>query len=95
MSRKPAAVVAQVCAHTLGIPLDLVSIQPSNSVVAANGDSTAGSVTSDTCCYATIECCKILLARLEPVRLTLVDPTWQTLVSTAKAMEVDLTAVYM
>nr|CAD7596424.1 unnamed protein product [Timema genevievae] len=87
--------VAQVCAHTLGIPLDLVSIQPSNSVVAANGDSTAGSVTSDTCCYATIECCKILLARLEPVRLTLVDPTWQTLVSTAKAMEVDLTAVYM
>nr|CAD7447548.1 unnamed protein product [Timema bartmani] len=87
--------VAQVCAHTLGIPLDLVSIQPSNSVVAANGDSTAGSVTSDTCCYATIECCKILLARLEPVRLTLVDPTWLTLVSTAKAMEVDLTAVYM
>nr|CAD7266658.1 unnamed protein product [Timema shepardi] len=87
--------VAQVCAHTLGIPLDLVSIQPSNSVVAANGDSTAGSVTSDTCCYATIECCKILLARLEPVRLTLVDPTWQTLVSTAKALEVDLTAVYM
>nr|CAD7202177.1 unnamed protein product [Timema douglasi] len=87
--------VAQVCAHTLRIPLDLVSIQPSNSVVAANGDSTAGSVTSDTCCYATIECCKILLARLEPVRLTLVDPTWQTLVSTAKALEVDLTAVYM
>nr|CAD7403779.1 unnamed protein product [Timema cristinae] len=87
--------VAQVCAHTLGIPLDLVSIQPSNSVIAANGDSTAGSITSETCCYATIECCKILLARLEPVRLTLVDPTWQTLVSTAKALEVDLTAVYM
>nr|CAD7430764.1 unnamed protein product [Timema monikensis] len=87
--------VAQVCAHTLGIPLDLVSIQPSNSVIAANGDSTAGSITSETCCYATIECCKILLARLEPVRLTLVDPTWQTLVSTAKALEVDLTAAYI
>ncbi|GLV36466.1 Aldehyde oxidase 2 [Carabus blaptoides fortunei] len=43
--------VAQVCAYTLGIPLDSVSIKPSNSLNAPNNFATAASVTSEGVCY--------------------------------------------
>ncbi|GLV36465.1 Aldehyde oxidase 3 [Carabus blaptoides fortunei] len=43
--------IAQVCAYTLGIPLDMVSIKPSNSLNAPNNFATAGSVTSEGVCY--------------------------------------------
>lgn len=38
--------VAQCVAHTLGIPLDLISIDPTTSFVATNADPTGGSITS-------------------------------------------------
>nr|CAD7205728.1 unnamed protein product [Timema douglasi] len=43
--------VAQVCAYILGVPLDLVSIKPSNTLTAANDIATGGSITSESCCY--------------------------------------------
>lgn len=42
--------VAQVAAYTLGIRLDMVSVKPSNNVIAANAMTTGGSVTSDLVC---------------------------------------------
>nr|CAD7445654.1 unnamed protein product [Timema bartmani] len=87
--------VAQVCAYILGVPLDLVSIKPSNTLTAANDIATGGSITSESCCYATIQCCKILLERLAPVRAKLKNPTWQNLIMTAYTDGLDLVASYM
>ncbi len=38
--------VAQCVAHELGIPLDLIAIDPTNSFIATNADPTGGSITS-------------------------------------------------
>lgn len=38
---------AQVCAHLLGIPLDLVSVKSTNNLVNPNGNFSGGSITSE------------------------------------------------
>ncbi|KAJ8870409.1 hypothetical protein PR048_029430 [Dryococelus australis] len=86
--------VAQVTAHFLGIPLDQVSIKASNSMVTPNGFVTGGSITSESCCYAAMVCCKTLLERLKPFR-TDKEQTWKELVLTAFMSMVDLSATYM
>lgn len=87
--------VAQVCAHTLKIPLNLVSVKPSNNLVTPNAVVSGGSITSETCCFATIKACQNLLDRLEPIRKTMTNPTWQELVSKAHLSGVDLSAHHM
>lgn len=47
--------VAQVAAHTLGIPLELVSVKASNNVIAANAFVTGGSVASESVCYVSFD----------------------------------------
>lgn len=47
---------AQVAAYTLGIQLDMVSVKPSNNVIAANAITTGGSVTSDLVCLVSHFC---------------------------------------
>lgn len=37
----------QVCAHALSIPIDKISIKPSNNLVAPNSMFTGASVTSE------------------------------------------------
>ena len=46
--------VAQVAAHTLGIDLDMVSVKPSNNIIAPNNSVTGGSITSESCAYVNI-----------------------------------------
>lgn len=43
--------VAQVTAHSLGIPLEMVSVKATNNVVSANAFPTGGSLTSEAICY--------------------------------------------
>lgn len=43
--------VAQVAAHILQIPLDKISVKPSNNVAAPNNDVTGGSVGSESVSY--------------------------------------------
>ncbi|KAK7794360.1 hypothetical protein R5R35_007242 [Gryllus longicercus] len=87
--------VTQVCAHILGISLDLVSVKPSNNLTAPNGMVTGGSIASEACSYATMMACKELLKRLEPVKKTMDHPTWQQLIAEAYKQNVDLCATYM
>lgn len=42
--------VTQVVAHALGIPLEMVSVKPSDNVIAANASMTAASITSEAIC---------------------------------------------
>ncbi|XP_039304286.1 xanthine dehydrogenase 1 isoform X2 [Solenopsis invicta] len=87
--------VAQVAAYALGIDLNLVNVKPTNNIVTPNNAVTGGSVTSESCAYATIQCCKEILKRLEPIKNELKDPSWQELVFTAYQKDVDLCARHM
>ncbi|XP_063217996.1 xanthine dehydrogenase/oxidase-like [Bacillus rossius redtenbacheri] len=87
--------VAQVTAHGLGIPLDMVSIKASNTMITPNGMVTGGSMTSESCCYAAMKCCETLLERLKPFRTSDKEQTWKELVLTAFMSMVDLSATYM
>lgn len=47
--------VVQVVAKTLGVPLDLVKVKPSNVLTGPNNFMTAGSVTSELNCLVSGE----------------------------------------
>ncbi|CAL1679573.1 unnamed protein product [Lasius platythorax] len=87
--------IAQVAAYTLGIDLKLISVKASNNIVTPNNSVTGGSVTSESCAYSTIQACKELLKRLEPIKKDLKDPSWKELVLAAYLKDVDLCARYM
>ncbi|XP_036145980.1 xanthine dehydrogenase isoform X2 [Monomorium pharaonis] len=87
--------VAQVAAYTLKIDLKLISVKPSNNIITPNNIFTAGSTASDCCTYATIQACKEILKRLEPVRKKMNNPSWKDLVFTAYQQDVDLCARHM
>jgi len=42
--------VAQVVAYKLGVPLDMVTVQRTNTITSANSEATGGSVTSEAVC---------------------------------------------
>ena len=87
--------VSQVCAYELGIPIESISIKPCNSFNNPNGQATGGSITSELCSMAVIECTKIINTNLAPIR-KLMPPnyTWLDLIQKAFSMGVDLSAHY-
>ncbi|XP_062703177.1 uncharacterized protein LOC109421858 [Aedes albopictus] len=87
--------VTQVIAFTLGIPLDMVSVKPSNTWTAANSDPSVASITSESVCYAASEACKILLERMKPQRQKYPDAPWFQLVQICYVASVDLSANFM
>lgn len=43
--------VAQVAAHFLGIPLEMISVKPASNVISANSIASGGSMTSEAVCF--------------------------------------------
>ncbi|CAG4997118.1 unnamed protein product [Parnassius apollo] len=86
---------AQVCAYELGIPLDLVTVIPNYSFVAANNVFSGSSITSESVCYSIIRACNTLKSRLEPIKQKMTNPTWLEIIQKAGEEEIDLTASYM
>jgi len=82
--------VIQVCAWKLGIPIEMVNVVPTGSVVTTNSQSTGGSSTSEICCYGVEKCCDILLKRLQNIT----GDTWQDRIKKAAISLVDLSARY-
>ncbi|XP_049767938.1 uncharacterized protein LOC126101302 [Schistocerca cancellata] len=87
--------VAQVCAHALGVPLQFVSVKPSNVLTSPNNMVTGGSIASESCVYATLRACEELSRRLAPVREKLKDPSWQELIAAAFLANVNLCSSFM
>ncbi|KAF2879409.1 hypothetical protein ILUMI_26762 [Ignelater luminosus] len=87
--------VAQVCAFALGIPLNQVSVKPSNVVTTPNAFPTAGSITSEAVCYATLKCCEMLKQRMQPTKDKMKNPTWKELVKQSYLDNVELSATYL
>ncbi|CAG5108120.1 Oidioi.mRNA.OKI2018_I69.chr1.g3642.t1.cds [Oikopleura dioica] len=96
MGQATATRSAQTAARTLGIPLEMVNVQPTSSAVTANGAPTGGTVSTQVACYLISEACKILNASLDPYRP--VAPhrdsldIWRETVKDAAAKGVDLQA---
>nr|XP_029717268.1 xanthine dehydrogenase 1-like [Aedes albopictus] len=87
--------VTQVIAFTLGIPLDMVSVKPSNTWTAGNSDPSGGSITSESVCYAASKACETLLERMKPQREKYPDAPWFQLVQICYVASVDLSVNFM
>lgn len=82
--------VAQVAAHTLGIPLEYISVIQSDSFNGANSMVTGGAVGSESLSFAVKKCCEILLERLKPIRGELKNPSWSDITKKAVEKKVNL-----
>jgi xanthine dehydrogenase/oxidase len=85
--------VAQTAAHVLGVPLNMINIKPSNSHTAPNAIVTGGSIGSEISCHAVKKACEILNERLKGVSDKKLS--WEQMIKTAYAKDVDLSANYM
>jgi len=84
--------VAQVAAKTLGIPIELVKVKPSNTLTNPNGQATGGSITSELNCLGTLDACTQLNNRIQPIKEKHPGVSWQELVQFCFAEGVDLSA---
>lgn len=80
----------QVCAYLLKIPVDKIRIKGSNTIAAPNCFISGGSLTTGNINICVRKCCEQLLARLQPLREEMGNPTWPQLVKRAFDDNMDL-----
>ncbi|KAB7507056.1 hypothetical protein Anas_02025, partial [Armadillidium nasatum] len=90
--------VAQVVAKTLRVPLDLITVKPTDNFVAANSAVTGGSFGSDVNAHGAKICSERLRNRIDEVakknKIKRSPNTWTELVKKCFAEQVDLTERY-
>lgn len=91
--------VAQVVAYKLGIPLEMVIVKKSDTMVGANSQVTGGSFGSDLCAHGAKVACGALITRMDVVKERMkkhskTEPTWLELVKKCHTMDVDLCERY-
>ncbi|CAB4016216.1 xanthine dehydrogenase oxidase-like, partial [Paramuricea clavata] len=88
--------VCQVAAHILGygLTVDQISIRAATSFLNPNGDGTGGSITSEICCEAIINCCNMLKERISPIAKDMPQATWAEIIDKCYGLGVDLSAKY-
>ncbi|EDV43514.1 uncharacterized protein Dana_GF16487 [Drosophila ananassae] len=84
--------ISQVVAHTLGIPMELVRIETSDTINGANSMVTGGAVGSETLCFAVRKACETLNQRLEPLKEELKPQDWRSLINEAYNRKINLIA---
>ncbi|XP_011197089.1 uncharacterized protein LOC105221652 [Zeugodacus cucurbitae] len=85
--------IAQVAAHTLGIPLSFIKLEYSDTINGANSDVTGGSLGSESLCFAVRKTCNTLNERLRPVKEALgKNATWQMVVAEAWTRTINMIA---
>ncbi|XP_053662319.1 uncharacterized protein LOC128711466 [Anopheles marshallii] len=82
--------VAQVAAHLLGVPIEKIVVQPTDSLLNANSNASMHTQTTDGIAFAVKRCCEILLERLRPYRALLRRTSWEDMVRNASMDDVDL-----
>lgn len=83
--------VVQTCARTLGIPIEMVTVHDTNTLISANATFCGGSITSEGACLATQQACEKILARLKPVRDKMPNAPWPDVIETAWLQAIQLT----
>ncbi|XP_315654.4 uncharacterized protein LOC1276323 [Anopheles gambiae] len=86
--------VAQVVAHTLGIPLALITVKPHTSVGSPNAFVEGSSISTDLVAYSARRACETLLERIRPVREDNRTAPWEAIVQMCYQRRIDLTASY-
>ncbi|XP_036344556.1 indole-3-acetaldehyde oxidase [Rhagoletis pomonella] len=84
--------IAQLASFELGIPMNMVRFENSNTVNGANSMVTGGSIGSETICFAVRKCCNTIKERLRPVRESLKNPTWLDVIQSAHSQHISLIA---
>ncbi|KXJ82609.1 hypothetical protein RP20_CCG012771 [Aedes albopictus] len=87
--------VVQVAAHTLGIPMEMISIKPTNNLISPNAVCTQASYTSEAVGYAIKKACEILLNRIRPIQMKIKDPSWISVIAQSYRENINLSAAYM
>ncbi|XP_039281010.1 indole-3-acetaldehyde oxidase [Nilaparvata lugens] len=87
--------VAQVCAHFLGIPLDLIKVKPTLSLISPNNSTSGGSITSESVSFAVTKCCEEINSRLRPFKEKMPTANWKIIVQAANEADVDLNCSHM
>ncbi|XP_047997895.1 indole-3-acetaldehyde oxidase-like isoform X2 [Leguminivora glycinivorella] len=82
----------QIASHFLGIPMDKIQIKANHTHMTPNSLVSGGSLTSINVGIGVQRCCEILLARLAPLKIGLLNPTWDLLVKLAYKASIDLQA---
>jgi xanthine dehydrogenase/oxidase len=75
--------VTQAAAMALGVPMDLITVHVASTLTQPNVTATQGSIGSELSVKATLEACKILKQRLEPIRNRIDNPTWKRVIQEA------------
>lgn len=86
--------VIQAVAYTLNISTDKVKCKAPTAATNPNNFTTGGSRTTQAACFGAIKCCQIILDRLNTVRETLNNATWELLVKTAFVRGINLQSSY-
>jgi len=84
--------VSQIVAHTLGIALEQVRVETSDTINGANAMVTGGAVGSESICYAVRKACETLNSRLEPLKEELKPADWHSLINEAFNRKINLIA---
>ncbi|KAL0829108.1 hypothetical protein ABMA28_003962 [Loxostege sticticalis] len=82
----------QIAAHFFEIPIDKIKVKGQNTITTPNSIFTGSSLTSQNIGEGVERCCKELLARLTPLRVLLLNPSWEDLIKKAYILNVDLQA---
>lgn len=82
----------QICAYFFQIPVDKIKVKGQNTITSPNGVFTGGSLTSQNIGEGVQRCCQELLARLAPLKLVMLNPSWEDLIKKAYVLNVDLQA---
>ncbi|XP_059045106.1 uncharacterized protein LOC131840908 [Achroia grisella] len=80
----------QICAYLLNIPVSKIQIKGNNTIIAPNCFISGGSFTSLNVGLGVQRCCEQLLQRLDPIKKTMNNPTWEELIVKAFQSNIDL-----
>ncbi|KAL4715641.1 hypothetical protein ACJJTC_006220 [Scirpophaga incertulas] len=86
--------IIQVVAYTLNISMDKIKVKPTTVEKNPNTYTVGSSRTTQSACFGAIKCCQIILDRLNIVRETLNDASWEVLIEAAFNRGINLQASY-
>merc|ERR1740117_1343176 len=84
--------VAQVAARAFGVPISAVHISDTSTDKVANTQPSAASMSTDLYGMATLDACRQIIARLQPLRKEMPDATLAELANAGFMQRVDMSA---
>ena len=87
--------VVQTVAKELNVPMEIISMKPTNTFVSPQNSQSWGSWTTDCMCSSAIVACQKMKDKMKPVADSMQDPTWNELVTECNRQHVDLSVRHM